>query len=101
VSASQHLAGSNQQYDGDPRLLRRLGQIRRIARALWNQSLRVRGRGARRIRSFEARRREIEAGVVIAKEQFGETARRYAAVVLEALAVTAVYGEGMARAGGS
>ena len=45
----------------------------------------------------EARRREIEAGVEIAKEQIGETARRYAAVALEALAVTAVYGEGMAR----
>ena len=45
----------------------------------------------------EARRREIEAGVEIANEQIGETARRYAAVALEALAVTAVYGEGMAR----
>ena len=45
----------------------------------------------------EARRREIEAGVEIAKEQISETARRYAAVALEALAVTAVYGEGMAR----
>src|SRR6185436_6554775 len=42
----------------------------------------------------EARRREIEAGVEIAKEQIGETARRYTAVALEALAVTAVYGEG-------
>jgi hypothetical protein len=46
---------------------------------------------------IEEQRRQIEAGVEIAKEQIGETARRYAAVALEALAVTAVYGEGMAR----